>query len=957
MADSESQKDIENVKGEVLETEDLIGSTESDTEEDEEGTEISDRNEDKDPTDLGEDITADELGIDLDSLKLSSPNILGKAKPKPTLTANQDKRPVGRPAKEDEGLFAWCEQFSYTPGVEYLKLHRLYPKTWEGLSIGGFIEEVYEPIDEHWLISRWGGGSYQIEAYQRDTTGRSRKVQVKHAEISGLPKSFMGSDDMPHPLPASRMSKSVSSRRSSDVLRRRMGLGKFRNRDHEYDDYEDDNDVENIPRSRSRPMHNIDKPLTDASTLYKVMQDSKKTDNDALGVLREAQKDVHTQMQVTAQQQADMYKTLLDQQKEEMRRVREESQRAAESSSAPFKEMLKFMSVQGNDSSSRSNLDALRQAHDTAIQSLIREHSTHIDDLRKVTEQRQSELMDELNRSRTSYTQEVERVRQDYLSKEQSSKDDAFRNFQTQLQLIQTQSSELRERHRDELSSVTREKNETITQLRQDASELRTQINSKDHEYRMSLLERENLLKTDFNTRERTLQDRITKLENGSSKTLLEERQRLKEEFEEKYDTKLEAMKSSYDARMESLRETTETKVTSAEKEAKSSVDVAKKEIRSQYESQVAKLEVTIDSLKNEYQVKEQLSLERSKLEQQSAQKERENQRLILESTAQSREALAEMSRKQLESKVRELGKDLDYAKKERDSIAGQVVPSSNDPFEQLEKLEAIKDRLKKHGFIDSKSDDSDDDTEPKEEKPKDLFGKILHYGPQIVGPILQRVDAATAVAQQAVSQQQTQETLKSKEQMVEQQRLIVQEQQAAAQREMQLRERREMLMQRRMEREQESQMLQERQQVAEQLEVQRATSEEVIVSSHQGDVGVSLENEVQESPSFENLDHVQQEPIPPVEVNEMQDTTSNEGYVKLAEYLSDSLSQKKTANTMVSELKMAKMMGMFSQEVLDNVLSGDFDTLVLTLSGIRSDLRSPKSRIALKSVMEGLKK
>ena len=139
---------------------------------------------------------------------------------------------------------------------------------------------------------------------------------------------------------------------------------------------------------------------------------------------------------------------------------------------------------------------------------------------------------------------------------------------------------------------------------------------------------------------------------------------------------------------------TTETKVSAAEKEAKSSVDIAKKEIRSQYESQVARLEATIESLKNEYQAKEQLSFERSKLEQQSAQKERENQRLILESIAQSREALAEMSRKQLESKIRELNKDLDYAKKERDSIATQIIPESNDPFEQLE-VEAIKDRLK----------------------------------------------------------------------------------------------------------------------------------------------------------------------------------------------------------------------------------------------------------------------
>ena len=418
---------------------------------------------------------------------------------------------------------------------------------------------------------------------------------------------------------------------------------------------------------------------------------------------------------------------------------------------------------------------------------------------------------------------------------------------------------------------------------------------------------------------------------------------------------------------MDSLRQTTETKVSAAEKEAKSSVDIAKKEIRSQYESQVARLEATIESLKNEYQAKEQLSFERSKLEQQSAQKERENQRLILESTAQSREALAEMSRKQLESKIRELNKDLDYAKKERDSIATQIIPESNDPFEQLEKLEAIKDRLKKHGFIDSSKGDEEDSSEPTEEKPKDLFGKILHYGPQIVGPILQRVDAATAVAQQAVSQQQSQEALKSKEQMMEQQRAIVQEQQAAAQREMQLRERREMLMQRRLQREQETQVLQERRQMAEQLEMQRAATEEVQVLQPQEDVEVLMQDDVQDSESFENQEIIQPEIIQPetiqqeiiqsTEVNEMSDATSNEGYIKLAEYLSDSLSQKKSAKGMINELKMAKMMGMFSQEILDDVLSQDFDQLVNTLSGIRSNLRSPKSRIVLKSVMEGLKK
>ena len=192
---------------------------------------------------------------------------------------------------------------------------------------------------------------------------------------------------------------------------------------------------------------------------------------------------------------------------------------------------------------------------------------------------------------------------------------------------------------------------------------------------------------------------------------------------------------------------------------------------------------------------------------------------------------------------------------------------------------------------------------------------------------------------------------------MVEQQRMLAQEQQLAAQREMELRERREMLMQRRMQREQESQALQEQRQMAEQLEIQRAANEAVLVPQTQEDVEVTLQDDVQEIASFENQEMIQSEIIQPMEVNEMQDATSNEGYIKLAEYLSDSLTQKKSAKAMVNELKMAKMMGMFSQEILEDVLSQDFDQLVSTLSGIRSNLRSPKSRITLKSVMEGLSK
>ena len=319
---------------------------------------------------------------------------------------------------------------------------------------------------------------------------------------------------------------------------------------------------------------------------------------------------------------------------------------------------------------------------------------------------------------------------------------------------------------------------------------------------------------------------------------------------------------------------------------------------------------------------------------------------MILESTAQSREALAEMSRKQLESKIRELTKDLEYAKKERDSIAGQVIPESNDPFEQLEKLEAIKGRLKKYGFIDSK-DEEEESEEPKEEKPKDFLGKIMHYGPQIVGPILQRVDAATAVAQQAVAQQQAQEALKSKEQMIEQQRMIAQEQEAAAHREMALRERREMLLQRRIEREQENEVLAQRQEMAQHFEAVRASAEENPQVEDVQEVDFTPQNAVVEDYSETHIYEEQ-------EVTEMSET---EGYGKIADYLAESVAKKKSASAMINEIRMAKMMGMFSQDMLTSFLSREFDGLVTELSALQPSLRSPKARITLKSVMEGLKK
>ena len=638
--------------------------------------------------------------------------------------------------------------------------------------------------------------------------------------------------------------------------------------------------------------------------------------------------------------------------------MREESSRAAENSSAPFKEMLKFMATQGSGSASRENMDALRQAHDTAIQSHTREHSSHLDNLRRTFEGRQTDLVDELNRIRTSYAQDIERIRGDYLEKEKASKDDAFRQYQTQIQLVQTQNSDLRERHRDELATITREKNETINSLRQDLSELRQALMTKEHESRMGVIEREAAIRNEYAERERKLQERLNSLESQSRTNLLDERQRAREEFEDRYNTKLEAMKSSFDSRLENVTQNADLKVGSAQREAKAAVDIAKKEISAQYESQVTRLEAQLESLKSDYQAREQLSIERARMEQASAQKERENQRLILESTAQSREALAEMTRKQLESKVRELSKDLERSRQDQESLAQQVIPESTDPFDQLEKLNAIKERLKSHGFIDSaEKDEGTEEKESEEEKPKDLFGKILHYGPQFIGPILQRVDAATAVAQQAVSQQQQQQdVLKSREEMIQQQRMIEMEQQAAMNREVALRERREMLVQRRREREAAlAAETAQRQHMAEQMQQSRQQAEAEVEVVDIDNTPVA-EYQIPAGEAYVDVPEPAVQTEEPIMVDSNEGNAPSEGYVKLADYLNGALNDGKNAKSIIGELKMALMMNMFSRDVLNEVLSEDFDTLVEIVGGVHSRLKSPKARLILKDVVKGMK-
>ena len=851
-----------------------------------------------------EELAIDDLGIDLASLKMPSSFVLGKPNKKAELNSS-DKRPVGRPKEEDEGLFAWCEQFSYAPGIDYLQLHRLHPKLWDGINIGGFIEDIYEPIDEHWLADRWGGGNYSLTSYQRDASGRTRKTKNKTVEISGVPRQFMGEDGKPHPLPFHKNKRS-NSMRSSDVLRRRMGIGRFkRSSENQWED-----EFEPQPQPQRK---NVDAPLADAGHLYKTLQEGKKSETEALGVLREAQKDVQEQMQRTSTQQNEMYKTLLEQQKEELNRVREEQRHSSENSSAPFKEMLQLVMNQTSNGSSRDSLEALRAAHENAINSITKENSRHIQELRGAHDQRYNLVVDELNRQRGSYSSDIERVRNDYLEKEKSASQDAnrlrleysdkeksareeaFRQYQSQLEILRSQSSELRERQRDEIASLSRAKTEEVTSLRQDLTELRTALLQKDHENRTSLLERENAIRTEYLERENKLHRQIDKLESGHKSDLLSYKSDLKSEFEDRYGLREKQLKESFDIKLDSLRQT--------------------------------------------FQAEQRLSEDRTRILSEAEKRDKDTQKAILENTASSKEALHEM-------RVQDLTRRLKDAEKQS---AAAYNPQSNDPFEQLDRLTEIKEKLKVHGFI--SEDVGDKPSEDKEEeKPKDFLGKVMHYGPQILGPILERVDQATSTAQQQAMQLQNDEStrqqetiMRSREEALRQQQKVLAEQKLREDRQAQIKARQESLLELRRQRESQikAQEAQERRQ-QESLKLRQSRVEPV-------------------TPMDEEPHQVLEEPTltveePTLTVEEPDQGEDMDAYSKVADFINTAISSGKSVSKAAGEIRLARTMGVFKKEHLEQVLNTPFEELVNTLANKQPSLRTPRARKYMKELVDTLK-
>lgn len=276
--------------------------------------------------------------------------MIGPARSAPASRGDLFREDKPKKSAELVDVLEWTSKWEYQPGCQYVKLSREFPKVWEGLPIGGHLEDVYEPFDTDYLFHRWGGGTYRLHAIQLDPDGKSRTADRKTCTLSGLPLAMRGADGEPARLP---QPKSVEN-----AMRKRM------RDDDEYEDDERDYGRGGTPS---------------AVDLYYAASQNQgpSVSPEMLDVMRQSQNDSYEHMQKTMEATQRLNEQTIANQDRELNRMREQMRENERTSQQPFNYAMQMMESRSQTemSNMRSQLDAMRDQHQSQLQMIQSEHS------------------------------------------------------------------------------------------------------------------------------------------------------------------------------------------------------------------------------------------------------------------------------------------------------------------------------------------------------------------------------------------------------------------------------------------------------------------------------------------------------------------------------------------------------------------------------------------------------
>ena len=111
----------------------------------------------------------------------------------------------GESVSETLDLQSWMQTQTTAESARWFKLERLQPAFTDNMSALGFLEDLTNPIDERYILARWGGGTYAVIS-QAVGKGRSSRKNVGRMEfdLAGPPRAFPGKEGQPVLFPSAK---------------------------------------------------------------------------------------------------------------------------------------------------------------------------------------------------------------------------------------------------------------------------------------------------------------------------------------------------------------------------------------------------------------------------------------------------------------------------------------------------------------------------------------------------------------------------------------------------------------------------------------------------------------------------------------------------------------------------------------------------------------------------------
>jgi len=614
-------------------------------------------------------------------------------------------------------------------------------------------------------------------------------------------------------------------------------------------------------------------------------------------------------------------------------------------------------------------IDSVTRSYNEKLEVITRAHHDKVDDLVKIHQaretewrQREMELRQQADSNTTQSFGQV-RVQMDSLRDNHQNQISNLQNeHQRKLGDLYKEMSSLREDSRERENNIRREYSEREQRLtaeyHKNLSDARNDYSDRLEAIKREFDQRERDRKETFERIERELKDHLTKTERELKDQLLSRERELKD----RHDAKISEMLTQQTSRENELRSAHDTR----EKQIRDNFDEKERALResleARYENTIKGLQDRVDFLKSNSDDKIQQFLR-------DADRKEDQLKTFLESTHRAQYSVIESERNRLRDEVVTLRNELRDVK--------DRVNTQTDPIAKLAEIQSFKENLKNFGFLPDeeerglskrgRSDDEDgEEYEPKRiDPPKDFLGKIAHYGPSIaqnfLGPVLARVDNATAVANEALSAQKIE--LQNQAKALELQRRQLESEQVAAenaqkeafavsqqmQMQQRLQEKKALLDEKR--RAREIQQINQRQEPPRVMPLQRAP--QVIEDRFESEDDEPPRPVVRRRASSRAIAQpqreIRQEPAQSVTQEEIVESTSTlpqtssqtetetemSGYERLADFLNESINEQLPADEVSNKLKTASMLGLIPKGLLQETLADSFDVLYSNISEV----------------------